>query len=293
MIPERIKIPKVEFYITNVCNLTCEDCNRFNNHDFKGWQAWSDYESIYEQWAEYVDIEQIVILGGEPLLNPTIMDWIYGLNRIWKRNIQTLTNGTRINQVRGLYELLKETDNWIGISLHDQNYLPTLEQDIEKFMSGRVVKTDKSHPLNKGRADFVYWDRNKVSIPLWTQDEFMSSAIRLLPGGKFGLYSSDPVAAHDICPIAKNKSYHFIRGKLYKCGPVALFPEFDQQHEFDISAEDRELLNSYKPLSIDEFETRGQDFLQTIDNPIPQCKFCPSQSNFKRIVSIRKGLEKQ
>ena len=76
MIPNRIKIPKVEFYITNICNLTCEDCNRFNNHDFKGWQAWDDFKETYQQWSQYVELDQVVILGGEPLLNPTFIDWI-------------------------------------------------------------------------------------------------------------------------------------------------------------------------------------------------------------------------
>jgi hypothetical protein len=56
---------------------------------------------------------------------------------------------------------------------------------------------------------------------------------------------------------------------------VGLFPEFDQQHHFDISNEDRDLLNSYQPLTVDEFDTRGQQFVDNIDEVIPQCKFCP------------------
>jgi len=299
MIPERIKIPKVEFYITNVCNLTCEDCNRFNNHDFKGWQSWNDYKHIYQQWAKYIEIEKIVILGGEPLLNPTIIDWIQGINEIWDCSLQILTNGTRINHVRGLYEAisklrLSKKKNWLGISLHNQSELPVLEKEIHKFLKPPVKLFGKNHHLNNFvNSDQLYIDSNSVRVPVWLQDEFTTSAIKLQSTGKFTLHSSDPVQAHDICPIAQHKSYHFIHGKLYKCGPVALFPEFDQQHEFDISTEDRELINNYKPLSVDEFESRGQDFLSTIDNPIPQCKFCPSHLAVKKIVSIRKSIDKQ
>ncbi len=52
---------KVEFYITNVCNYTCDNCNRFNNHKFSGWQRWSDYEGIYRQWAERIELQAITI----------------------------------------------------------------------------------------------------------------------------------------------------------------------------------------------------------------------------------------
>jgi hypothetical protein len=298
MIPNRIKIPKVEFYITNVCNLTCEDCNRFNNHDFKGWQAWDDFKETYQQWSQYVELDQVVILGGEPLLNPTLIDWIKGINQLWQCNVQILSNGTRINHVHGLYEVLSTiitkangttNKNFIGISIHNQSYLEEFEQELAKFVTGPLQKLDKNHFKNRHNADFLYTDGH-IRIPIWIQDKFSSSAIKIQSNGKFTLHSSDPADAHAICPIAQYKSYHFIRGKLYKCGPVALFPEFDQQHEFDISPEDRTLLNSYKPLAIEEFETLGQEFLNNIDNPIPQCKFCPAQNNSRKILSIRKGL---
>ena len=52
----RYVLDKVEFYITNVCNLNCDQCNRFNDYKFAGWQRWSDYEAIHQRWAELVDI---------------------------------------------------------------------------------------------------------------------------------------------------------------------------------------------------------------------------------------------
>jgi organic radical activating enzyme len=76
-------ISNTEFYITNVCNLNCFNCNRFNNFDFKGYQKWSDYKEIYTQWAQHVKLQRVTILGGEPLLNPTILDWIDGINGLW------------------------------------------------------------------------------------------------------------------------------------------------------------------------------------------------------------------
>jgi hypothetical protein len=61
-------------------------------------------------------------------------------------------------------------------------------------------------------------------------------------------------------------------------------PEFDRQYRFDISDEDRVLLNSYRGLAADEFPQRGAEFLAHIDDVIPQCKFCPEDYVYKPIT---------
>jgi hypothetical protein len=65
-------------------------------------------------------------------------------------------------------------------------------------------------------------------------------------------------------------------------------PEFDSQHTLDISAEDRVLLNSYKPLSVDEFDQRGHEFIKHIDDVIPQCKFCPVNFTNEKLFAVSK-----
>jgi hypothetical protein len=72
---------------------------------------------------------------------------------------------------------------------------------------------------------------------------------------------------------------------------VALFPEFDQQHNLDISIEDRALLNSYRPLTATDYPELGAKFLEQLDQPIPQCKFCPSKMNNLQIFATSKNQE--
>jgi hypothetical protein len=75
---------------------------------------------------------------------------------------------------------------------------------------------------------------------------------------------------------------------------VALFPEFDQQNKFDISEEDRRLLNSYKPLSVEMCPESGKQFIETIDQVIDQCKFCSSNISNKQISAVsKKEAQKQ
>jgi organic radical activating enzyme len=295
-------IPYVEFYITNVCNLTCTNCNRFNNFNFKGFQKWEEHASDFAQWATHIRLQRVTILGGEPLLNPDIHNWVNGINRTFSKTVQILSNGTRINHVNGLYELLLKQNinknepwarNWLGISLHNQNDRAALDAEIRKFLKGTIRIVHKSDPENADNAvtlggNYVYVDENGVKIPIWEYDEFYNSAVTVDLSGRYQLENSDPEAAHAICGFVSHKCYHFVRGALYKCGPVALFPEFDQQFNFDISESDRVLLNSYRPLKAHEFPDRGAQFLAEIDQVIPQCKFCPSAHTNTKIYAVSK-----
>lgn len=303
---------KVDFYITNICNLTCNNCNRFNNHDFKGWQRWGDYESVYQQWGQLVKLKAITIMGGEPMLNPTIAEWVSGLNQIFKIEVQILTNGTRFNQNKNLYQHLlyrppgKAISNHIGVSLHNLNDWPWIRDSIYDFLEGKIIEMPKGHPNNVWNSDWHFIDSNGVIINVYISNHFGKSSIQtknLIKENlkinevelqekytRFTLHNNDINLAHANCSFAKWKSYHFIRGKLYKCGPVALMPEFDVQHNFDISNKDRQLLNSYRALDPENFADYHNEFFANLDNPIEQCKFCPTEFDGKIIYPIRKGL---
>jgi MoaA/NifB/PqqE/SkfB family radical SAM enzyme len=301
----RVFVPNVEFYITNVCNLTCTDCNRFNNHNFRGWQNWNDYAEQYQQWAKYIKLQRITILGGEPLLNPTICDWIDGINQLWGKTVQVLTNGTRLNHVPDLYDrMIKFNDpvlvckkNWIGVSLHNENDRQRCFDEIQKFLKGTITYYAKDHPDNVDNsatygADHAFIDSNGMRVHVWEYNSFYKSAIQRNAQGRLNLWNNDPEEVHRYCGFVQYKCYHFIKAKLYKCGPVALFPEFDQQHTLNISDQDRDLINSYLPLSVDQFEQRGQEFLDHIDDMIPQCKFCPTdkQLSGKKLFAVSKKI---
>lgn len=291
---------KVDFYITNVCNLTCQNCNRFNNFDFRGWQRWSDYEDQYQQWGKLVNLKAVTIMGGEPFLNPTLIDWVQGINRIFGIEVQILTNGTRFRHASDLYDALffKHSNcphNHIGVSLHNPDQFEKLKEDILYFLNGPVQMYPNGHEKNLWNSDYLFVDRNNIVVNVYNVDTFHSSSINHAwkinsqIQKVFVLHDSDPFFAHQNCAFATFKSYHFIRGKLYKCAPVALMPEFDQQHKLHISESDRTLLNSYQPLGVDNFETYNQEFFAQLDNPIAQCKFCPEKYTFQKIFPVAKG----
>jgi hypothetical protein len=86
----------------------------------------------------------------------------------------------------------------------------------------------------------------------------------------------------------------FFDGKLYKCGVVAVLPEFAKQHNIILSPEDKELMLSYVPLSITDTRQTKKEFLANIGNSISQCKLCPEvyigdqiYAEEKKVIAIR------
>lgn len=279
----KITIPKIEFYITNVCNLSCDGCNRFNNLKFKGWQDWAEYSDIYAQWAELVDIEQIVILGGEPTLNPTLTYWIYGLRKLWPQaSIQVLTNGTRLPQQRDLYQACLDTNTWIGISMHHKDLKDELFAAVRGFLQDTNIYQESATSLPGKGGNYYFEDANGVNVIIWKQFTFLQNS--LLPqGDSWTLYNSDPTKAHRNCVFVKYKSYHMIHGQLHKCGPAPLYIEFDQQFNLALTSEDRTLVHAYRGYTPEDARRLGHDLFANIDQVIPQCKFCPEEFQSHRI----------
>lgn len=279
------KITYAEFYITNVCNLACEGCNRFNNYKFTGFQKWEDYADEYKMWAKELELRSIGLLGGEPLLNPTCLEWIVGIRNLWPRpKLKVVTNGFHLNKVDGLYDIVnndRKVELWVGI--HNKQHKKEIYSILNEFMAGPL--TIKFNEDDKFMQYAMVTDTNGVSIKVEYNWWFHQGSLIKNADG-FTLHSSDPEKAHNNCHM-KN-CHHFIRGKLYKCGVVALLPEFASQHKLMLSESDSELMYSYSPLGLTDTVERKIEFIKNIENPISQCKFCPEVYNGDRIFSIKK-----
>lgn len=278
-------IDYVEFYITNVCNLACTGCNRFNNYKFKGFERWADHEAEYTQWSKELQFGSIGILGGEPLLNVDFMSWLQGIRRLWpKVYTKVVTNGYYLNQVNGLYDYIesdRQAELWVGI--HNKMHKEKILKNIENFLVGPLT-----YEFNKDNIYQQYmWitDSNGVRLKVEYNWWFHQGAIVNTETGKT-LHNSDITKAHNICH--SKTCHHLMNGKLYKCGAVALFPEFDKQHSLELSSEDRELMNSYRPLSVTDSRKTKANFINNLKNSIPQCKFCPEVYHGEQIFALEK-----
>jgi|APSaa5957512622_1039677.scaffolds.fasta_scaffold32156_2 organic radical activating enzyme len=283
----KITLDYVEFYITNVCNFNCTHCNRFNNYQFSGQQKWDDYKDIYREWSNKLDLPRVSILGGEPTLNPTFMDWVNGVRELWpETSIEITTNGTRFKFWPELYQTIidhrkKGGQTFISIGVHNKDRKDEMIQEIKESLQKPITESyiswgeevDPTVPLAEGRfIDLKLVDANWVTVVVQDNWYFADSALRE-KDGVFTLYENNGSRAHELC--YNRDSHHFIKGKLYKCGVAGLLPEFTDQFQFDLTKKQQELVHSYAPLEVDNTEQEMQTFIANIKNVIPQCSLCP------------------
>jgi len=281
-----------EFYITNVCNLTCEGCNRFNNLKFKGHQRWDDYKDIYKEWSKLVTFDdKIVIIGGEPLMNPTVTDWMYGLRELWPNTrIVLLTNGTYLSRAKNLFQAQDETNIDIEISLHYEPARKKIYNIIDEYMVNPeyTFLLKNTPPENPSPNDYFHDHKNgcgsmNVNVSVIDEMEFLNNS--LIPyNNKWTLSNNNPEDAHNVCHFVEFKTYNFIQGKLYKCGNIAHYLDLIDQGLLEIPDEDVNLLKQYQPLTIDNYNEYSAEFYKSLDDPIPQCKLCVVDQQFHTLV---------
>ena len=251
--------PVVEFYITNVCNLACRGCNRFNDLNFKGHQRWADHAEAYEAWAERLDLPRITIIGGEPTLNPDLELWAMNLRRLWPDAVIMI-------QTNGTYQRPEHLTFWdkyrvgFGLSLHD----PATAEELKK----------KWHHYAGPIEAFVFHQNTIIK----QNDHWI-------------LHNSDPVRAFNACDMKHDHTMY--QGKLYKCPAMSNLPDFDEQFDLRLDSRQRELLYSYTPLAHDCTKEALQNFVVTKDTPIPQCEFCPQDLQWHTALGeIKENLPK-
>lgn len=246
----------IEVYITNECNLTCSNCNRYNNYNFTGHYSPSISQDAVKEWSKRITADKITIIGGEPTLHPEIEQWIDLLCTSWPDiPVMIQTNGTIWKQDRIFSTAKKYKNLGFGVAIHTDSLTNQLQH---KF---------GCHP------DSIHFDPN--SIPIFDATEFTECAL-VDNDTHFTTHTNvDSESSFKCCSMSH--SHTLLNGKLYRCPMPAVLPEFRQQYDVRLTEEQHELLYSYKSLSHNCSDHDLAEFVASRDTPLPQCKLCPGQ----------------
>ena len=98
--------------------------------DFRADQKWADYQDDYRAWSKIINFNSIDILGGEPMSNPDLPNWINGITELWPtvKKIGIVTNGTYLNKVAGFYDLLKKHNGKVVAEVNGHNAVNILQE---------------------------------------------------------------------------------------------------------------------------------------------------------------------
>lgn len=274
MLIKRI-IDYAEFYVTNHCNITCKNCNRFNNHKISGSADWNLYRDVYKQWSDVLDVKRIALLGGEPLLHPTLHIMLADVRSWWPSSeIEITTNGLLLEKIKPhLQQAIIDNSITIYVSVHKESWVEKVKQSIiEKFGNLTLIESLRISPSG-GHDTFESTSGNKVVLEY---TYYFRPSTLTFKNNKLVLHKSDPEVAHNICDM--KHSFHFWKGCLYKCGVMVTLPYMVEQKKdlVCITQEQLDLLNQYTPMTVSDL-IRDSQSIDKFFNYIPQCEFCPSQ----------------
>jgi organic radical activating enzyme len=292
-----------EINITNVCNYSCTNCQSLNNYAFKGHQQWNAYKNEYQKLSEQLDIAQIQIIGGEPTLNPDFDKWVKGISKLWPNSkLQIATNGSKLDKITNeIYQVLLMHKGTLWITCHDivlyDSFLDFSKTFLNDIVSDTYSNDDWKTDYEKSKTDPLVKlktvsrkliDKNGVEVILDWSQSFVPSVVELVDQQLTMKYDSDPIQAHNICYF---KTCHQInKGMLYKCPLVSVLPDFLNQFNVVMSEGDSKIAHSYNPAS--STNTNFVEFVNNINNPIPQCKFCPSNyANKHKFIGTEKKIK--
>ena len=114
-------INSIEFEVAQHCNLNCKGCNHFSPLSEKRFGDLSGFERDLRRLHDYVDhIGEIRLVGGEPLLNPQLDQFVRAAHEIYPyESLTVITNGILLSSVSpDLIEAMKDTGAYFSLTLY-------------------------------------------------------------------------------------------------------------------------------------------------------------------------------
>lgn len=272
-----LSITYLETMVSWACNLSCVGCTNFCDYPHKGFPDWEKVRNDLIQWNRIIDIEHFGLIGGEPLLNPRILDWIYGVREILKTSyIILVSNGLLFNILPDVIRAMIDISPgklMITLQRNNEEIINQVNEFIKK--SGcRFIVRDKSSKLVERELMLLNKSKN-FTIHFVETDSFIKKYKGY--GKHIYPFDSDNIqAAFNHCierPI-------LFEGKIYRCSKMALLHrQLQMLGQLSIPAERQkwEPYLNYQGLSYQEDLESVKNFLGRIHEAEFVCRSCPSE----------------
>lgn len=235
-----INKPRMKQFDVNIvdhCNMKCKGCLRFSNLVDEPFYA--DYKQMVSDWKRIKElfwgVERIKLMGGEPLLNPNLCDFIGAAREIFPdADIMVTTNALLINeQCEKLFETMRKNYCYFDISL----YKPMEERikEVEKILQENQVW----YYINDSKGDFY---KVMSKTPSYDADEMYAKC------------------------IAKN-CHHLREGKISVCSRPQYAHIINEKYGVDLPTNDG-IWDIYDK-SIDAWELDNK-----LSNSFEACRYC-------------------
>ena len=231
-------LPYLEYQVADECNLKCKACMHFSNIISNPNHAClEEFEISLKQLANVFDnIERIRLMGGEPLLNHDLADFVKLTRQVFPlSDIRVVTNGLMITEINvGLMDVMRNNSVKFDIT----QYKPTRKK------IGEILR---------------FLDKNHIGYDLG--EEIHEFQVRLSDGTNQYSEVYANACLSKMCTFLRNN-------KLYVCPHIPMLYEQRDFFGFDISE------GEFKNNGLDLYSMDGWEILRKLRNPWTLCRFC-------------------
>ena len=235
------RLHRLVVHITDHCNLDCRGCSHFSNIAEPSFANPAQLDREFARLAELVEITELYLLGGEPLLHPEVLKFVRSARRHFPASkIILLSNGI---------------------------LLPRMEPEFWRVLGEeRITLMYDDYPIRLQIERIAQLAReNGVIVELAEHDDAFLKLPIDFEGTQDPANSFARCRMNMNCPILRN-------GRLYPCAYIAYIDLFEKR--FGVEG-----LQPADEDSISIFDTddayRLMDFLL---HPVPWCSHCDFNS---------------
>ena len=227
----------IEYHVSYHCNLKCRGCTHFSNVSDKRFGDLEQFKKDLNRLAElFSNIQKIRLLGGEPLLNPDLHNFVTVCRTTFPNaDIRVVSNGLLIPRIdKNLLTVMNENNVEFDIS----QYPPTTD------VLGEIKSICEEYKVNC----------------------HISSPIKMFFDLRNDKGDSNPKEMFDNCI---SKSCHFLEdGKISLCPRPIINKQFGSMVGINYDFLESEIIDIYKDID------NGEQLLDMFSKPIESCKYC-------------------
>ena len=160
----KVFVDKIEIPVTYACNLQCKHCTvhapYLHGHV-------PDLFSSLRIWSEKLLPKMILVLGGEPLLNPDLPQILETIRRLYSSSdILLITNGLLLADAPSLFwDAIVKTGTRITISAHLENY-KTMCEKIDAKLEADGIRDIEIYCENFYDSWATLWKYDSNNFPV-------------------------------------------------------------------------------------------------------------------------------
>ena len=214
-------IEELQLYISDRCDMSCDGCITYNNWSWGSRLSIAAHRDNWLLWRDQITVGSLTILGGEPMLNPELAQWIGLIQSLAIcSQLRVCTNGAHQDRWDPAWT---EQGVVLEISAHSPEDLARAEAWCRaQWPHSRRTESraeGSAHAVNR----IIQWHSAGVLLAevreAW---QFNQWPWRLAQGQITWDQLRDPKLEYEHC-LVKDCAY-MMGSRLYRCPQQALFP---------------------------------------------------------------------